>query len=125
MPAFFTNIPHRLLYKPARLIVSCPNFVTIDTTLHLEKKITIGLRRDPHVYGAVRFRLWNVTEEKTYPGAKVDIEGHKVVADDNGYITLTLPFVEQKQRYKITCSNPEIDDFITMPCGPDDVILVK
>lgn len=125
IPVVFTNIPHHFLNKPVHFNVSCPNFITIDTILQLEKNITIDLLRDTNVYGTIRFRLWDIIKEKTYPGVEVEVEGHKVTADDGGYITLTLPLVEQKQRYHITGTNPEVDAYITMPCGPDDVIIVK
>lgn len=124
-PITFTNIPHRFLNQPVHVSVSCQDFITLDTTLQLGKSLSIGLRRDPEVYGNVFFRLWNQDTEKSYPGAVVTVEGHQVIADDSGYISLTLPLAEQRQRYHVTGTNPPVDDYIDAQCGPDGVIIVK
>lgn len=124
-PITFTNIPRRFLNQPVQVSVSCQDFITLDTTLQLKKNISIGLRRDPEVYGNVFFRLWNQDTEKTFPGAVVTVEGHQVIADDSGYISLTLPLAEQRQRYHVTGTKPEVDDSIDARCGPDGVIIVK
>lgn len=124
-PITFTNIPHRFLNQPVHVSVSCQDFITLDTTLQLKKNISIGLRRDPEVYGNVFFRLWNQDTEKTFPGAVVTVEGHQVIADDNGYISLTLPLAEQRKRYHVTGTNPEVDDSIDARHCSNWVIIVK
>lgn len=124
-PITFTNIPHRFLNQPVHVNVSCRDFFPLDTTLRLGKSISIGLRRDPEVYGNVLFRLWNIDMGKSFPGAVVTVEGHQVIADDSGNISLTLPLAEQRKRYHVTGTNPEVDDSIDARHCSNWVIIVK
>lgn len=123
--ASFANLPHCYLSEEVNIRIIADGFLPLDTSMVLSSEYTLTLQRDPHTYGNVKFRLWNVEEEKTFPGAVVNVEGHQVAADDEGYITLMIPLKEQRTRYHVTAMNPIVDDFIIMPCGPDNVIIVE
>ncbi len=123
--ASFANLPHRYLSRQVKISVTADGFLPLDTLMVLSPECTLTLQRDPLTYGNVYFHLWDVEEEKTFPGAVVNVEGHQVVADDEGNITLTIPLEEQRVCYHVTSTNPRVDDFIRMPCGPDDVIVIE
>lgn len=121
----FSNIPHRFLSQPVQLSVSCRDFLDLDTTLTLAKSNTLVLHRDPSVYGDIHFTLYNVETETPMSGVTLKIEGQEVVSDENGHVALQLPLDMQKKVYTIKTDVALLNDTIVMPCGDDDVVLVK
>lgn len=120
-----SNIPHRFLSQPVQLSVSCRDFLDLDTTLTLAKSNTLVLHRDPSVYGDIHFTLYNVETETPMSGVTLKIEGQEVVSDENGHVALQLPLDMQKKVYTIKTDVALLNDTIVMPCGDDDVVLVK
>ena len=123
--AVFTNIPHRFLDKPVHITVTCQNFQNVDTTLVLNRQTELYLYRDPITYGDIHFRLWNIVTEEPVALAIIEIEGQQAQADENGFVTLSIPLERQRIAYKIKTGLPLINDSIFMPSGNDDVILVE
>ena len=121
----FSNIPHRFLSQPVQLSVSCRDFLNLDTTLTLAKSNTLVLHRDPSVYGDIHFTLYNVETETPMSGVTLKIEGLEVVSDENGHVALQLPLDMQKKVYTIKTDVALLNDTVVMPCGDDDVVLVK
>ena len=121
----FSNIPHRFLSQPVQLSVSCRDFLDLDTTLTLAKNNTLVLHRDPSVYGDIHFTLYNVETETPMSGVTLKIEGQEVISDENGHVALQLPLDMQKKVYTIKTDVALLNDTIVMPCGDDDVVLVK
>ena len=121
----FSNIPHRFLSQPVQLSVSCRDFLDLDTTLTLAKSNTLVLHRDPSVYGDIHFTLYNVETETPMSGVTLKIEGLEVFSDENGHVALQLPLDMQKKVYTIKTDVALLNDTIVMPCGDDDVVLVK
>lgn len=121
----FSNIPHRFLSQPVQLSVSCRDFLDLDTTLTLAKSNTLVLHRDPSVYGDIHFTLYNVETETPMSGVTLKIEGQEVVSDENGHVALQLSLDMQKKVYTIKTDVALLNDTIVMPCGDDDVVLVK
>lgn len=121
----FTNIPHRFINKNVRVKVACQDFITTDTVILLSKNVCIDIRRNPDVFGNVHFKLWNPDTEQTSANTEVDIDGHPAKSDANGCVSLTIPLSEQKVTYPISSSISLVDKTITLPCGPDDVIIFK
>ena len=124
-PLLFNNIPHRFLGEPVHLTVSCNDFVSLDTTLSLAPSMAVNLRRDPSVYGDVRFRLWNPNEETTAPNAKVSLAGIETVSDEEGYVTLFVPLELQRRFYIVESELPLANDTLHMPCGGFEMIELK
>lgn len=120
--ASFTNIPHRFLNQEVYVTVTAKDFLSLDTTLALTPNLTLPIRRDSRVYGEFRFRIWSMKKECTFPGAEVSVDGHKAIADDSGYITLSLPLEKQRVCYHVTCRTPSVDGKFYVPCGPDAVM---
>lgn len=121
--ASFTNIPHSYLNKTAHVTFACPDFLTVDTTIVIARDMTLDIRRDPTVYGNVRFGLWN--GDSYIPHSTLKIAGHEVTSDAQGYVTLFIPLEEQRPFYKAETSFPLERDTIVMPCGENDVLVVK
>lgn len=123
--AVFSNIPHRFLGKPVRISVACPEFLPADTTVTLSKDVTLAVRRDPSVYGNVRFRLYDPSQENGVPGVTLAINGIPAVSDERGYVSLSVPLKAQDRAYRIDSPIPLTNDTITMPCGANDVVLTQ
>ena len=123
--AVFRNIPHRFLGRQIRAQIVCKDFISIDTLLVLAKDMTLGLHRNPEIYGSIRFRLWNPLTEKTVPDCKVEINGIKTASDENGRVTLSIPLESQRTRYSISAEIPLQDTAVHVPCGKNDVILTR
>lgn len=121
----FTNVPHRFLDQPVRMMITAPNFLSVDTLVTLSPDIVLSVQRDPKVFGHVRFRLWDSTAERGVAGVKVSLAGQETTSDANGAVELTVPLSEQRAIYQVNSSIPLVSDSIYMPCGKDDVVLVK
>lgn len=122
----FTNIPHHFISNKVRVKMECQNFITTDTVLILSKNVCINVRRNPEVFGNIHFRLWNPDTEQTSPNTEVDIDGHPAKSDANGYVSLTIPLAEQKVTYPVSSSSISLaDKNISLPCGPDYVIIFE
>ena len=121
----FSNIPHRYLSQPVQITVSCRDFLDIDTVLTLTKSNVLSLFRDPTVYGDIHFTLYNIEDEAPMSGITLMIEGQEVVSDENGRVALSLPLDVQKKAYPIKTDVALLNDSIFMPCGENDVVLVK
>lgn len=120
----FTNIPHRFLNNEVRVHVESLNYLSVDTVILLTKANVINVYRDQTIFGSVHFRLWNPTTEKSSAKTEVFVDGRIVKSDDDGLVQLSIPLAEQKVSYSVTSSSIIIQSgVISMPCGPDDVIL--
>jgi hypothetical protein len=121
----FTNIPHRHINNNVRLTIACQNYLPVDTTVLLTESISINIRRNPAVYGDVHFKVWDVNKEQGVRDVKIEIEGYQTLSDSNGDVRLFIPLAQQKSAYPIVSSVPLGHDTISLPCGPDDVVIVK
>lgn len=123
--ALFKNIPHKYLNKPVRITVVCDDFMDVDTTVVLNSQLAVNIARDPKVYGDIRFRIWNRSEEKMVPGVTVAVAGQTVVSDAQGYVSLTVPLAEQRKTYPLSSSVTLHEDSLYMPCGNDYYLFVE
>lgn len=121
----FANIPHRLLNKNIRFTIVCNDFIDVDTMVKLTKNTNLAIRRDPTVYGDVRFSLWNSVKERLVPDVNIEIEGYKATSDEKGYVELFIPLQHQKTSYEIIASDELEKNIIIMPSGENDVLIVK
>ena len=121
----FSNIPHRFLNQPVRITVSCRDYQDVDTIVNLSKSTLLNIRRDPLVYGTIRFKLWNANTEQAIDSVKVDIAGQEAWSDINGQISMTIPLEKQQKAYRINADLDMVSDTLFMPCGDNDVILVR
>ena len=118
----FTNVPHRYLDQPVHVTVACPDFLPLDTTLILTRDVTLDIRRDPSVYGNVKFGLWDPETETFISGTRLEVAGQVVTTDKEGQVSLFVPLEQQRKTYQVKAPFPLYNDIITMPCGESDVI---
>lgn len=122
----FSNIPHRFLNKEVRICVESQYFLPVDTVILLSKDNSIEISRDPNVFGNIHFQLWNPDEEQTSPNTEVIIDGHPVMSDANGKVSIFIPLSQQKTSYPVSSSSITlVDSLVILPSGPDDVIKYK
>ncbi len=121
----FRNIPHHFLNNKVRVCVECPDYLPVDTSFLLTESVLVDIRRNPDVYGKVRFLLWNADQEQTASNAEIDIDGHRAKADEQGVVELSIPLTEQKPSYPLQSSLQLVDKKLTMPCGPNDIVQFK
>ena len=118
------NIPRKFIGKSVGITVRCKDYIDVDTTLVLSEDVLITVQRDPDVYGDIRFDIWNDSGE----GVKdvvVVIEGYEVSTDEKGHLQMSIPLEKQNDKYHIRASVPLAKDTIYMPCGENDVIMIK
>ena len=123
--AIFTNIPHHFMGQDVRIQVDCKDFVKVDTVMTLAESVYVNIYRDEKVYGDVHFLLWNPHTEKAVGNCELTINGVTTKTDISGHVVLSIPIDKQRPQYNITASIPLESDSIFMPCGDDDVILLK
>ena len=82
------------------------------------------IRRHPHIYGDVNFWLFNVKTEEGLSNAKVFVDNHETISDEDGNVSVFIPLSEQKTRYRITSTISLLDSIVTMPCSKDFIIKV-
>ena len=121
----FNNIPHKFLNKQVHFNVSCRDFIDVDTVVVLTRNTVLDIRRNPSVYGDIHFYIWNPDKEEFVANAEIMIDGHEVVSDADGLVTLQIPLASQKSSYVIEMSIPLKNNVVTMPCGENDVVLTK
>ena len=118
----FTNIPHRYLEKEVQMSFACPDFLPLDTTLLLNRDVTLNIHRDPKVYGQVSFGLWNPETETFITGTRLEVAGQVVTTDKEGHVSLFVPLEKQSKHYLVKAPFPLAKDSIDMPCGESDVL---
>ena len=121
----FSNIPHRYLNQPVHFTISCPRFNNTDTTVLLTPTTQLNIYRDPNYFGDVHFQLWNPEEEKTVGNEIIYINGFEAVSDNEGMVSLFIPLEAQDSVYTVTSHLELENDRVIMPCGPDDILIVK
>lgn len=123
--ALFTNVPHSAIGQEVHVTVACKDWLPVDTTFVLTVTACLNVARDPHPYGDVQFRLWNVNTESSYPKVIVSINGHEAIADAEGTIRYSMPLEEQNIYYIIKAPMALENDTLDMPTTESTVKLVK
>lgn len=124
--AFFEKRPHSDIGKEAHIVFRCKNWLTTDTTLVLSHNMTINIFRDPHPYGDVQFLIWDVDQEKAFPGVRSSINGIEGVSDKEGRVHLTIPLDKQDTLYKVNCGMEHRDNVLrNFPTQPNTALIVK
>lgn len=121
----FTNVPHRFLGKKVRVEITARDFLPLDTVVVLSEQVALGVHRNPQIYGDVHFRIWDGNKEGFVSGATIELEGQTLTSDSDGWIRFSVPMASQKTTYELSSSVPLENSWISMPCGPDDVVTVK
>ena len=121
----FKNIPHRFLNKQARIKLEVDDYFNVDTFAVIKSKMLIDVCRDSSVYGNVKFRIWDQYRGKYMVGEIVNIAGYEVSSDADGQFQLYVPLKFQKSAYHVESNLILECDTLYMPCGENDVRLMK
>ena len=123
--AFFANVPHKALGKNIHLKVECRDWLPVDTSFILTKNVVINMARNPHSYGDVVFRLWNLKKEQGVANTPVVLAGQTATSDAEGYVRVFIPLDSQSERYQVQCTLPLEDDMLSVPTTERTVLIVK
>lgn len=121
----FTNIPKRFLGREVKISVTCKDFLPIDTTLTLNEKMTIDIRRDENIYGDIHFTLWNIDKEAPMPNTTISVNGIKTVSDSKGRVKMFIPIESQDTVYNLRSSIKLADEFLYVPHTEDAIVIVQ
>lgn len=121
----FTNIPKRFLGREVKISVTCKDFLPIDTTLTLNEKMTIDIRRDENIYGDIHFTLWNIDKEAPMPNTTISVKGIKTVSDSKGRVKMFIPIESQDTVYNLRSSIKLADEFLYVPHTEDAIVIVQ
>lgn len=123
--AIFQHIPHSYLGKKVRITIQAKDFVSLDTTLVMEKGISLSIARNEMVYGNVKFYVFDDHKEMMVPHCPMTINGTTVLSDENGQVKLHIPLKSQDTQYVVTSPVPLKDSIISMPSGESDVVRIR
>ena len=115
--AVLTNIPPQYIGREVRVTLTAKDFLPLDTTLVLQKVVTLPIHRDAAIYGHVHFHLIDLPHPEN---ANIRIADYQVQADANGLVELDIPIADQQQKYVVTIDDRV--DTLYMPCGSDVVL---
>lgn len=122
--AVFKNIPSKFLNKEVQVLAHAKDYLDVDTTVFLSENLTIDIHRNPSVYGDVHFQIWD-EDANGVPHVDVSILGYKDTSTIDGYISLFIPLEEQRDKYHVASSVPLQRETIYMPCGENDILIIK
>lgn len=121
----FTNIPANMIGKEVRVLFMCEDWCTTDTTLELNKNITLNISRDINAFGHVRFTLYD-SQVTPIAGKNINISGVKATSNAQGVVDAVIPFEKQNIIYKLTSSEVSLaDTIIDAKCGDSDAVFTK
>lgn len=123
--AIFANVPHKALGKNIHLKVECRDWLPVDTSFILTKNVVINMARNPHSYGDVVFRLWNLKKEQGVANTPVVLAGQTATSDAEGYVRVFIPLESQSERYQVQCTLPLENDMLSVPTTESTVLIVK
>lgn len=122
--AIFKNIPQENIGKNKRVLISSNQYITIDTSLTIDKNINIQVKRKEEYYGSIRFKFWH--PHKTISNRRVLIGDIETTCDSAGFVSLDIPIDKQRISYPIKLFEDQlVDSILVMPSGNMRVIEVK
>ena len=121
----FTNIPANMIGKEVRVLFMCEDWCTVDTTLELNKNITLNISRDINAFGHVRFTLYD-SQVTPIAGKNINISGVKATSNAQGVVDAIIPIEKQNIIYNLTSSEVSLaDTIIDAKCGGSDAVFTK
>lgn len=132
----FGRIPPKYHNQKIRITFQHPDYLAVDTLISLSEKSQLDIFRNPDVYGHIRFRLWSMEREEPVPNCKIVISdksgqnkngsySYTATSNPEGMIDVNIPIEHQRPAYAIESDLELKTSVIYMPCGKDDVVLVK
>ncbi len=119
------NIPRRYLNKEVHISILGKGLLSIDSTMILTKKHIIRLRRNPHLYGDIFFKVWDPKQERSIPNIPLTIEEEHVITNENGEVSLFIPLEQQREAYHVFSNGFLLDTLVYPSAGKGYILLVK
>ena len=123
------RIPYHCYNKKAKISFSCTDYLQIDTIFNLSKKHIISIKRDPNVYGYIKFKLYDDEGGNYVSNCKIRVHGrvneYYYISDSLGNFELFIPIEDQLGEYQIESSIPLSRNNIPMPCEKSRVITTR
>ena len=127
--SIITSIPKLYYNKRVNVKFESAYYYPVDTVLSLTENLHLNIVRNPDVFGHIHFRLWNANEDKSVPYCKITISGdsfsYDIISDGDGCVNTNIPIENQRAAYSIESEVPLETSIIYLPCGPNDVVLIK
>ena len=103
----------------------CEDWCTTDTTLELNKNITLNISRDIKAFGHVRFTLYD-SEVTPIAGKTIRIADIEATSNAQVVVEAIIPIDKQNVIYNLTSSELSLIDTIKdAKCGDSDAVFTK
>ena len=120
--SLFRYLPAKLKNKAVEAHLEAPDYLPIDTTVLLGETLSLPLRRDPIVYGALSAIV--LLNGEPAPRTAIQVEAFDVTTDATGRFSLFVPLEQQQKSYRITLPTSSASTTLHAPCGPNDIVLL-
>lgn len=120
--SLFRYLPAKLKNKAVEVHLEAPDYLPLDTTVLLGETLSLPLRRDPIVYGALSAIV--LLNGEPAPRTAIQVEAFDVTTDATGRFTLFIPLEQQQKSYRITLPTSSASTTLHAPCGPNDIVLL-
>lgn len=98
----FPNIPGKYRGQQVRVQCEAYGFFPLDTLLTLTDNLTLPLRRDPEVYGHLRYIFIDEATDEPLAGAVIDFGCTKFETTADGLLDAVIPVKYQATSYPIS-----------------------
>ena len=120
--SLFRYLPAKLKNQAVEVHLEAPDYLPIDTTVLLGETLSLPLRRDPLVYGALSAIV--LLNGEPAPRTAIQVEAFEVTTDATGRFSLFVPLEQQQKSYRITLPTSSASTTLHAPCGPNDIVLL-
>ncbi len=120
--SLFRYLPAKLKNKAVEVHLEAPDYLPLDTTVLLGETLSLPLRRDPLVYGALSAIV--LLHGEPAPRTAIQVEAFDVTTDATGRFSLFVPLEQQQKSYRITLPTSSASTTLHAPCGPNDIVLL-
>jgi len=121
-PSLFRYLPAKLKNKAVNVHLEATDYLPLDTTVLLSETLSLPLRRDPQVYGALSAVV--LVNGEPAPRTTVQVEAWEVTTDNTGRFSLCVPLEQQQKTYRITHPQSSASSTLHAPCGPNDIVIL-
>ena len=101
-----------------------PLFREVDTLLPLSNTLVIPILRDTNEFGKIDVRLMDKQTHKPLANTIALINNDSACSNEDGLISRSVPYLEQKQTYTIYIPRYQVVDTIYMPAQDRGIILI-
>ena len=123
------HIPGRFKNRMVRLTVThadfTPLFREVDTLIPLSGTLVIPILRDTNEYGKIDVQLIDKQSHKPLANTIALINNDSACSNEEGLISCSIPYANQKQTYTIYIPRYQVVDTIYMPAQDRGIIQIN